>query len=326
MCRWMWAFLALAAGCGESAPPAPPPVLPTTLPARFIDPAGSGDFRFVVLGGGWSWRTPAEAPPDSPGLRAALDLARRLDPDFAVLLGGLVPGGAGDRDALARRWDAFDALLDALRLPRLALPGGSDLQDETAADVWLRRYGPDYFSWEHKQCRFLALNSEAPGQAGRVAGEQQDWLEDDLMRAGLARRIFVFVHRPLWRGPPGAAETDAWFRDVHPLLAAARVDTVFAGRGPPDAEPMLRDGVRYLVVGSADAGGTGAGGTRAAGTGAGGAAEARPGAAGAAGAGAGAAGAAGAGAGGAADAAAGAVLEVRVEGRAATIRRVGAAP
>ncbi len=78
----------------------------------------------------------------------------------------------------------------------------------------------------------MILDSEDQRAPSRIAGAQLAWLKEDLA-AAKGKRIFVFLHQPLWREEGLEFSATDWGRHVHPLLAQAGVDTVFAGHRAP---------------------------------------------------------------------------------------------
>ena len=228
---------------------------PPTVPAKKgFDPGGTGDFHFVVMGDNRPWREAPETVKQNEYFLGNIQRANALPSDFAVIVGDLIHGRTDDYALVARQWDAFDVMCHNFKMPYVMVVGNHDVWDGSSGEIWRRRYGPEYFSWDHKGCHFIALDSEVVGEIDQIAGKQLRWLREDLKRAASARRIFVFVHRPLWDAPPDPGEPqNPWNRDVHPLLAAAGVDTVFAGHRHHYCLHPTRDGVRYVVTGGAGA-------------------------------------------------------------------------
>ncbi|HEX4935130.1 MAG TPA: hypothetical protein VFV33_18225, partial [Gemmatimonadaceae bacterium] len=71
---------------------------------------------------------------------------------------------------------------------------------------------------------------------------QKAWLATELARPGYAHTFIGMHHLFWWQDDDGA-----WWRDVHPLLAKARVDALFSGDyGPMKFSHLTRDGVRYF--------------------------------------------------------------------------------
>ena len=57
-----------------------------------------------------------------------------------------------------------------------------------------------YRSFDRGGSHFIVLDTEMPGQASRIAGEQLEWLKNDLASADGAWHIFVALHRPSLAG------------------------------------------------------------------------------------------------------------------------------
>jgi len=86
------------------------------------------------------------------------------------------------------------------------------------------------------------------GEYKDITGRQLVWLKKELKRHRDARKLFVFLHHPLWKN-----KGSNWMKEVHPLLAQYRVDTVFCGHWHLYTKHATLDGVRYVVTGGAGA-------------------------------------------------------------------------
>ena len=168
-----------------------------------------------------------------------------LDGDFYAIAGDLTPGYT-NREGLAAFWNGFDATAAKLHAPYVLVPGNHDIYNATGEAMWRERYGPLWFSWDHKGCHFVALDCEEVGKRGLIGDRQLEWLKKDLAAAKGARATFVFLHEPLWK--PGYKNVE-WTADVHPLLAAAGVDYVFCGHEHHNVLFEKRDGVQYVMLG-----------------------------------------------------------------------------
>jgi len=236
----------LATGCVSTRVP--------VLVHPLSDPGGAGDFTFVVMGDNRPWWGGPDPVMQNIYFAQNIRLANASGGEFAVIPGDLIHGYAKDAAVVNRMWDEFDRAASYYTIPVIPVVGNHDVQDLTTLGIWHRRFGPTYFSWDYKGCHFIALDSEVVGDLDRIAGSQLAWLKDDLKRAAGARRIFVFVHKPLWRfGPKERVLENQWYKDVHPLLAAAGVDTVFGGHDHEYLRYPTRDGVNYVVSGGAGA-------------------------------------------------------------------------
>ncbi|MEK7766539.1 MAG: metallophosphoesterase, partial [bacterium] len=221
---------------------------------KALGPAGGKeDFVFAVMGDNRPWVTAEDPITQNDYFKTNIGLVNASGADFAVNSGDLIRGYA-EPDLLLKEWDAYDLACRAFKVPYVNVVGNHDVSTPAGEKIWLERYGPLYFSFDHKGCRFIVLNSEVIGGMERIAGEQLAWLKAELAGAKKARRIFVFLHKPLWAYRPDQGVTlNAWMREVHPLLAAARVDTVFAGHWHQYVMHPRRDGVGYVVTGGGGA-------------------------------------------------------------------------
>ncbi len=210
-------------------------------PERSVPP---GEFTFAVLGDS---RTPVSSEDLTKQPEAFFENIREinlLDYDLVIDVGDLIRGYVDDPDLIRRMWDGFDRAVERFQMPVRLVPGNHDIWNETSASIWQERYGAFYYSFDHKGSHFVVLSSEIPGATDRIEGDQLRWLADDLNSAKNAAHIFVFLHKPLWR-----YEQSNWMKDVHPLLASAGVDAVFAGHEHIYEKNPTLDGVRYYVTG-----------------------------------------------------------------------------
>jgi predicted phosphodiesterase len=208
---------------------------------------GTKGFRFVVMGDNRPWWQGEDIITQNEYFIGNIKRANATNADFVVIVGDLIHGYTDDEVLINEQWDAYDEACKLFKMPYISVVGNHDVWDEQSRDIWRERYGPEYFSWDHKGCHFIALSSEIVGEISMITGEQLEWLKQDLAMAGNARRIFVFLHRPLW------AEGDQWNEQVHPLLAKYGVDTVFVGHWHQYMLFPEKDGIRYVITGGAGA-------------------------------------------------------------------------
>jgi len=212
------------------------------------------DFRFVVMGDSRPWWQSEDIITQNEHFLANIDRANASQADFVVNVGDLIHGCTPNAELINQQWDAYEKACERFKIPYISVIGNHDVWDEQSQRIWQKRYGPLYFSWDHKGCHFIALCSEIVGQMQTITGRQLTWLREDLQKAAPARRIFVFLHQPLWAYPPASGQTtNQWNSDVHPLLVRYGVDTVFAGHWHQYILCPTRDGVRYVVTGGAGA-------------------------------------------------------------------------
>jgi len=219
-----------------------------------FEPDTREDFRFVVMGDNRPWGNAKDIVTQNEHFRDNINRTNASGADFAVIVGDLILGYTEDAELIRREWDAYDKACERFNILYISVIGNHDVWDEQSQQIWQKRYGPLYFSWDHKGCHFIALCSEIVGKMQTITGRQLAWLQEDLQKAALARRIFVFLHQPLWDYPPAAGQTtNQWNSDVHPLLVRYGVDSVFAGHWHQYILCPTRDGVRYVVTGGAGA-------------------------------------------------------------------------
>jgi hypothetical protein len=151
-------------------------------------------------------------------------------------------------------WNEVDSALATLGVPVYRVPGNHDINDAVTRDIWNRRYGAMPQAVTIRGNRFLLLASgwvPEPGDTGKalyirgkdIDARQIEFVRSQLAGPGPAGPTFVVMHHLLW----WEADSTAWWRAVHPLLAGAKVPMVFSGDyGPMKFSTLLRDGVRYI--------------------------------------------------------------------------------
>lgn len=216
-------------------------------------PKQSDTFSFVAIGDNRphpNWKDKYTQPRI---FRRAIDEINLLDPDFTVLIGDLILGYSEDKAQLAGMWDCFDAAVNKFKSPYYQVIGNHDVSNAVMEQIYTERYGkrfPLYYSFNHRNCHFIILNSDLHGEYKYIKGQQFAWLKKDLFRNKNSRKIFVFLHQPLWLNKP---EESNWMKDIHPLMAQYKVDTVFAGHHHLYRKNATLDGVRYIITGGAGA-------------------------------------------------------------------------
>lgn len=177
-----------------------------------------------------------------------------LDPDFVIDVGDLIDGGyVDDKARTEEMWNEFDTIVEQFTVPFVMVPGNHDIWDTSSREIYERRYGKTYFSFDHKGAHFIALDSEI--SVDRIDEKQINWLKRDLAANRNASAIFVFLHKPFWQTdhvPDGA--NIYWMRDVHPLLVEYGVSAVFAGHKHAYIKFPPIDGVGYYISGGGGAG------------------------------------------------------------------------
>jgi 3',5'-cyclic AMP phosphodiesterase CpdA len=223
-------------------------------------PAEGESFSFVVIGDsrtpGGPWAT-VKVPEVSPVFTQLIEQINLTSPDLVAITGDLIWGHC-DRDMAIRQWEAFDQALDRLVPPCYLVVGNHDIWNDWSAELYTRRYGPMWYSFNHKGAHFIVLNTEVPNKSGSIGPEQLEWLADDLATHADYKFKYVFLHQPLWayggETPDIVPRTrmdglyQLWMSQVHPLLKQYGVDVVFGGHWHQYLAQKI-DGLRYVTTG-----------------------------------------------------------------------------
>ncbi len=207
-------------------------------------PAEEADeFHFVVLGDAQFH--------DATKFNRIIDQTRRLRPAFVIQVGDLIEGYQSDLSLVEAEWQRFARQIAPLApIPFLAVPGNHDVMNHTfTADpqleqLYVRHWGPLYWSFVYKHTRFIGLNSDdSTTGSNQIAGEQLAWLEHTLAAANSdVEHTFVFLHRPPQLMPNAEA--------LHELFRQHGVSHVFYGH-LHHYHHMERDGIRYIMTNAA---------------------------------------------------------------------------
>ncbi len=145
---------------------------------------------------------------DVARFRQAIKQINELHPDCVVICGDMV------NKVEERSCADFNALKGSLQMPCYCAPGNHDLGNmpTTGNLVRYRKWaGKDYYSFVHKGCEFVVVNSQLWVSPVPAESEKQDaWLNQTLQ--GAARRhlpVFVIDHYPLFIKEPN--EPDEYF-------------------------------------------------------------------------------------------------------------------
>ena len=214
-------------------------------------PAGS-TYSFIVLG---HLRGDKTGP--NPKLPEVLAKVRRLKPAFVVLTGDAINGDAEHNPSVAAtvlaEWTHLDSAIATLGVPVYRVPGNHEIQDLVTRDIYWKRYGKLPQAVTFGTTRLLLLSAvftPADGDTSKMKDlrgvdldtAQVRWLAAELAKPGYTH-TFAFLHHLLWWEP----DSGAFWRDVHPLLAKAKVHALFSGDyGPLKFSTMTKDSVRYF--------------------------------------------------------------------------------
>lgn len=179
-------------------------------------------------------------------------------PEVVLGAGDLIDGAKSGSGQLKQYYDFFRLLKPLQSLGPVsfaAAPGNHDTAGGMG-NVWEGLFGKRYYSFDLGSAHFVILDSQQPGQYGRLEGAQWEWLCKDLTEAQGASLIFVVIHQPLFpvsvhRG--SSLDRYVKFRDrLHMLFAQARVNAVFHGH-EHQYHHQKRDGVNYFITGGGGA-------------------------------------------------------------------------
>jgi hypothetical protein len=209
-------------------------------------------YSFIVLG---HLRGDKDGP--NPKLPEVLDKVRALKPAFLVLTGDIITGDVEHNPAVPatvnKEWAYIDSATATVGVPVYRVPGNHDIQDLTTRDIYWQRYGklPQVKTLGTTRLVLLSAVWTPKDDDHRKMEElrgvdldsaQVGWLKAELEKPGFAH-TFAFMHHLLWWEP----DSGAFWRDVHPLLAKAKVNALFSGDlGPMKFSTLTKDSVRYF--------------------------------------------------------------------------------
>ncbi|MBC8453907.1 metallophosphoesterase, partial [PVC group bacterium] len=221
--------------------------------AGAICPDGNPPFTFVVIG---DTRPGMPAYPDDPGTPSIdyleqIHWINRLNPDFTIVVGDLIRGyNSKHPGLLEQQWDGFDETVSLYKTPLYMVVGNHDVWDDYSDKIYQQRYGPQYFSFDHKKCHFIVLSADIPYKLNKIDQTQIKWLKEDLISSKDALHKFVFLHKPIWL--PDYIGNTVWLSTIHELFKKHNVDAVFAGH-EHHYEPFLIDNIPYFITGGGGA-------------------------------------------------------------------------
>lgn len=146
----------------------------------------------------------------------------------------------------ASQWTRFLELTGPDKTLHLT-PGNHDIRGDKSLTVYLHFFQKPYYSFSGGDTLFVFLNTELPGEEGKIAGEQLVWLKAELEKA--FKYKFVFLHEPLYPFIPGHGldkYTEA--RDgLHCLFVSKGVSLVVSGHDHIYGR-ATKDNILYVTV------------------------------------------------------------------------------
>ena len=178
-----------------------------------------------------------------------MDAMRKLNllrPEFVMSVGDLIEGYTEDQRRLEREWAEFLGFVDKLDMRFFFVPGNHDVTNPLMHDLWRKKFGEEWYSFDYRGVHFVCLSSE--DTRNQIGEGQLAWLRKDLADHADARWTLVFLHKPLWTysenaETSGNPDRTNWKR-VEELLAD-RPHTVFAGHVHHYVEYERNGGRKY---------------------------------------------------------------------------------
>lgn len=205
------------------------------------------NFEFVVIGD----TRPRFESESFRTFEALIPNINALEPAFVVNLGDLIYGYGIHRKE--QQWDRYAQAVREFTVPYHQLPGNHDVFSKDAREVYARRFGRFYESFDYGGCHFVLLDNCEDRTWGEIGATQLDWLRHDL-ESTRAQSVFVFMHFPLWEPERVTPKYHAFWRDtLHPLFRASRVKAVFGGHAHCYGPTREFDGIRYFISGGGGA-------------------------------------------------------------------------
>lgn len=205
------------------------------------------NFNFVVIGD----TRPRFESENFRAFEALIPKINALKPAFVINLGDLIYGYGVRRKE--KQWDRYQEVIKGFQSPYRQLPGNHDIFSKDAREIYARRFGRFYESFDYGDCHFVLLNNCEEGRWGYLGPAQLEWLKRDL-RSTSARSVFVCLHFPVWEPERVAPKYHAFWRDtLHPLFRASRVKAVFGGHAHCYGPTREFDGIRYFITGGGGA-------------------------------------------------------------------------
>jgi 3',5'-cyclic AMP phosphodiesterase CpdA len=158
-------------------------------------------------------------------------------------------GDAIDNPGDEKQWAKFVQITGQGKILHLA-PGNHDIRGKTSLEAYLKHFPKPYYSFTDGDTLFILLNTELPGETGRIAGKQLEWLKSELDRP--LKYKFVFLHEPLFSllSGHGLDRHKADRDQLHQLFVQKGVALVVSGH---DHLYLKREkgGIVYVIVAAA---------------------------------------------------------------------------
>jgi hypothetical protein len=132
-----------------------------------------------------------------PGIwMKAVERLNLLRPTFVMSVGDLIEGYSTDPEELEGQWKEFLGFIDKMEMRFFFVAGNHDVSNPPAHDLWRKKFGAEWYSFDYKGVHFMALSSE--DTKDQIGPEQLAWIREDLKKHADARWTLLFFHKPLW--------------------------------------------------------------------------------------------------------------------------------
>jgi predicted phosphodiesterase len=166
-------------------------------------------------------------------------------PAFVVIVGDCVQTGAVPEHL------EYMSLIDAMPMPIFSVIGNHEMYPGFRWN-YTKYHGPENFSFDCSNCRFVALNDIIPGYDG-LTEPQLKWLEGELADPAFPNR-FVLVHAPPPAlPPPWGAPAFRGEERFYEIIERAEVCMLACGHVHEYRHRLIR-GVHYVVTGGGGGG------------------------------------------------------------------------
>ncbi len=195
-------------------------------------------------------------------LQQAVSDTNLIDPDLVMTVGDLVQG-YNTRSAWISQMTEYRTVMSELNCPWFPVAGNHDIYwrgpgrpaEEHESD-YEAFFGPLWYAFDHKGCRFIVLYTDEGDPVSGVrtfskpasqvmSDAQKTWLQSMLDSSGDKRHVFVFCHHPRWRG---GRYGDDWEKVHSMLVEAGNVTAVIAGHVHQLQHDGQRDGIEYMTL------------------------------------------------------------------------------
>ena len=97
-----------------------------------------------------------------------------------MTVGDMIVGYTDDPELLNSRWNEYDSIIEPLTMPVYFTPGNNDIYNDVMEDIYRRRIGEPYNSFDYQDLHFIILDNSRWESSAELPPEQIAWLEQDL--------------------------------------------------------------------------------------------------------------------------------------------------